>query len=210
MAFFCYTMYPNQSGSGWQALLRSPAAHTLALWAIAIGTIHAITTLLFNVLGLAPSSDNWFAVPLLASFLACGSTAVALQSWVWQQPLHGLLGTASGAAAGAVVGFFLAAELIEQNWTVAGLGLCAGAVFVGFIAQVVYRAQPRYSLWAQAIALVSGLCGYGLAFGLAAWALAAFDTGRLGLAVILGGLSVLYLFSVRRSLVVVGRYRARS
>lgn len=206
-------MHPNQSRSVWQAFWRSPPVHNLILGAIAISTIHAITTLLFNVLGLSPSSNNWFAAPLLGGFLACGSTAVALQSWIWQQPFHRFLGTASGVAAGSVVGFFLASELAsqlgKQNWTLAGIGLVAGGLLLGLIAQGVYRRQPRYSLWAQAIALISGLCGYGFAFGLAAWALAAFDTQRWGLAVSLGGLSILYLFSVRRSLVVVGRYRLR-
>lgn len=59
---------------------------------------------------------------------------------------------------------------------------------------------------AMAIALISGICAYGLAFGLGAWAFAALSTGHVGLSIPLGLLTGLSLWGTRRSWRVIAHY----
>ena len=53
-------------------------------------------------------------------------------------------------------------------------------------------------VWQAAIALTSGLCAYGMAFGLGTWTLAAGSTQRWLLALGLGVLTGLYLWLTQR------------
>lgn len=187
-------MIHRNSKTGWSTLGQS-----LGLGAIALFAFHAISTLLFAVLGLAPSSPNWPFVLILAGALAIAGAAAGLQTFMLSPRLHRLMGIASGTASGVILGFFTIGQLSgkQAQWAIGGA--IAGGVFLGALAGWADgRAGRRF--WGRAIASISIVCAYGAAFGLGSWGIAAVSTGRWGLAILLGLLTGLYLWLTKRSL----------
>ena len=156
--------------------------------AIALFTIHAISSLVFSVVHLAPSSPNWGLALTLGSFLAIAGAAVGMQG---RAPRR-LTGLVSGGASVALLGFYSAGQLSGQqvDWAIGGavVGLVTGGG-LGVI-----------RTGRVAIALVSSLCSYGAVFGFAAWTLAAVSGKRWGVAIIMGLLTGLYLLFTQRGL----------
>ena len=173
--------------------LRRQGRYIAGLGAIALFGGHAISSLVFSVLGIAPSSPNWSLVLTLSSFLAVAGAASGLRSMLPPR----LASLVSGAASGAVLGFYSLGQLGGQQaqWAIAGAvgGLAIGGA-VGLWAS---RKQER-RFWQAAIALTSGLCAYGMAFGLGTWTLAAVSTQHWLLALGLGFLTGLYLWLTQR------------
>lgn len=204
-------------GVSWDPL--SWGLSLLGLGLVALVAIHAVSVLLFSVLGLAISSPNWPFVPTLGGVLAIATGAVAVQSFGYSRQqqrrrwfMYRISGVLSGAASGAVLGFFYVGSWQGNHIVWAFGGLAVGSLLLGFLAALVYgkqesqgdlaRATRRHAVvrWmGVAIALTSSICAYGLAYGLGAWAWSALNTGRLGLAIVLAGLSLLSLWCVRRS-----------
>ncbi|MGB3787902.1 MAG: hypothetical protein WA949_07825 [Phormidesmis sp.] len=171
---------------------------------------HALSVLMFAVLGLVPSSPNWSKGLILAGVLAIASTTVCLQSLTTQQSLYRLLGTISSIASGAILGVFVSGRISEQqlSWVVVGLtigGLLFGAV--AFWSYGVRKSESR-RLVGGAIALINGLCAYTLAFGLGTWFFAALTVNSWILSGILGIATSLSLLATRRSLTVFVRWVA--
>ncbi|MEL6555330.1 MAG: hypothetical protein AAFQ63_17990 [Cyanobacteria bacterium J06621_11] len=197
---------------------------------IGVLSFHATSTLLLAVLGVGPSSENWSRLLTLAGVLAVSGGAVGIQSYLYDRKskfklyhfrlYHTVSGVISGGASGAVVGFFTGGQLGEQavSWAIAGLifGSLILAVIAGWAYQRLSSLQAREEqtqkdrassgsyFWASvcggAIALISGLCAYSLAFGLGAWTLMALSVGRIALAGLLSLPTVLYLWFTRRAL----------
>ena len=193
----------------------------VGLAVIALPTVHIVSTLLFAVLGLAPSSSRWSLSLTFAGVLAVIGFAIGLQSKLVRlqqrskvtDTLQVLVGTVSGVASGALLGFFIGGQLGKQQTLWAVVGLAIGAVGFGSLAMWAYRKQVRNkgrrgfrfaSFCCSALSLVGGLCAYGLAFGLGAWAWMAIGTGRIGLAVLLGLLTALYLWCTRQAILLLG------
>ena len=174
----------------WQATV-----YTTGLIAIALFTFHAISSLVFSVLGLAPSSPQWGLVLTLGGFLAVAGAAIGVQSL--QRLPRRLTGMISGAASVAILSLYSFGQLSEQDtvWAISGavLGLVVGGG-LGF------WTAGKHRLGGSAIALISSLCAYGAAFGIGSWTLAALDTQRWGLALGLGLLTGLYLWCTQRGL----------
>ena len=107
--------------------------YTVGLVAIALFTIHALASLIFDIIGLAPSSPQWAAVLFLCGFLALAGTAVGLQS-LNSSPQR-LTGLVSGASSMALLGTYSVRELMGQraSWALvgAGMGLIIGGT-LGF------------------------------------------------------------------------------
>ncbi|MBE9070376.1 hypothetical protein IQ260_27410, partial [Leptolyngbya cf. ectocarpi LEGE 11479] len=83
---------------------RPKGSQTVGLAAIALFTFHAVSSLVFSVIDLAPSSPLWGLTLTLAGFLAVAGAAVGLQSLkILPQWLTGL---GSGAASGALLCFY--------------------------------------------------------------------------------------------------------
>lgn len=173
----------------------SASLRTISLAAIALFTVHAISSLVFSVLGLAPSSPNWGLTLTLGGFLAVAGAAVGLQTLkILPQRLTGLL---SGASSGALLCFYSFGQLSGQAvlWAITGavVGLVAGG-------GLGYWSASKPGFWRVAIALVSTLCAYGFAFGLGTWTLAAVKVQHWGLVLGLGGLTFIYLWFTQRAL----------
>ena len=224
--------FPNNFRRGYASV--SWGLSLLGLGFVALVTIHAVSVLLFSVLGLAISSPSWPFVPTLAGFLSIATGAVALQSlsYAKQQPVQSLAyrtaGLLSGAASGAVIGFFYVGSWKDNQIGWAFGGLAMGSVLLGLLAALTYGPHRRADShihshkgslssgnarlsairwWSGlAIALTSSICAYGLAYGLGAWAWNALTVGRFGLAVVLGLLSVLSLWCVRRSWILLSHF----
>lgn len=168
---------------------------TVGLAAIALFTFHAISSLVFSVLDLAPSSPLWGLTLTLAGFLAVAGAAVGLQALkILPQWLTGLV---SGAASGALLCFYSFGQLSGQevSWAIAGavVGLLGGGSLGSWAAR-------RQGFWWVAIALTSTLCAYGFAFGLGTWTLAAITVERWFLAAGLGSVTFLYLWFIQQAL----------
>ena len=172
-------------------LRRRGAISVVGLVAIALFTAHALSSLVFSVLGLAPSSPQWGLALTLGSFLAIAGAAAGLQSRLPQR----LARLISGAFSVALLGFYTVGQLTGQQavWAITGavLGLMVGGG-LGFVS--------GSGFWRVAIALTSGLCAYGAAFGFGSWTLAAIGVQRWGLALGLGLLTGLYLWFTRQAL----------
>lgn len=179
------------------------------LGAVGVLTFHVVSTLLLAVIGLAPSSARWELLLAFAGVLAIAGAAVSLQSYVSKPPYQTWLGIVSGGASGAVLGFFTGGQLGDQQALWAAVGLAIGGTLLAAIAGWAYRervdtVQPSWAgFWGGAIALISGLCAYGLAFGLGAWVWMALSVGRVGLAGLLCVPAVFYLWCTRRALTLI-------
>lgn len=175
------------------------ALQGLAWVAIASLAFSAVSTLLFGVLGLAPSNPDWHLVPLLGGVLALAGAAVGIQTLKPSKTY--LMGIVSGLTSGAIFGFYHAGQWSQNiSWAVGGAIL--GGLLGGALAEWAYRPQPgpgQYFL-GVAIAIVSAFCAYGTAFGLGAWALMALSTQHWGLAILLTLPAGLYLWLTQRAL----------
>lgn len=218
--------FPKNFRRGYAPVLRGVSSWGLSLLGlglVALVAIHAVSTLLFSVLGLSISSPSWPFVPRLAGVLAIATGAITVQSFSYSRQqqcrrliMYRISGLLSGLASGAVLGFFYVGSWKGNHIVWAFGGLAAGSVLLGLLAVLVYGAQDRkedlvrvtrrtivFRWLGVAIALTSSICAYGFAYGLGAWAWSALHTGRLGLAIVLGGLSLLSLWCVRRSWLVI-------
>ncbi len=179
---------------GWIILGRS-----LTLAAIALFACHAVSIMLFGVLGLAPSSPKWIFAPILAISLAIAGAGVGFQTFELSPRFRWLAGIASGTASGVILGFFSIGQLGGKQMVWAIGGAIAGGVLLGGLAGWTEGRVGR-RFWGLAIASVSVVCAYGAAFGFGAWAMAAVSAERWGLAILLGGMTGVYLWLTRRSL----------
>ena len=186
---------------------RTMIGQSLGLGVVAHFAFHVVSVFLFAVLGLAPSSPNWNFVWIVGGTLAIAGSALGLQTFKLSCRLHWLAGIASGAASGAILGFYSSGLLSGRQSQWAIWGALAGSVLLGALAGWANGKSSRYSapgagqrFCRMAIALASAFCTYGVAFGLGAWVFAAMDAQRWGLGTLLGLLSGLYLWITRRSL----------
>ena len=169
--------------------------YTAGLIAIALFTVHAISSLVFSVLGLAPSSPQWGLALTLGGFLAVAGAAIGIQSLqCLPRRLTGLIG---GAASVAILGLYSFGQLSEQDTVWAVSGAVVGMVVGGGCG---FWTAGKQRVGGSAIALISSLCAYGAAFGVGSWTLAALDTRHWGLALGLGLLTALYLWCTQRGL----------
>ena len=169
--------------------------YTVGLVAIALFTVHALASLIFDIIGLAPSSPQWGAVLILGGLLALAGTAMGLQSL--NSIPQRLTGIISGASSTALLGIYSIGELMGQQASWALVGAAMGAIIGGTLGFWTVR---RHGFCRVAIALISSLCTYGTAFGLSTWTLAAMTTQHWGLALGLGLVTGFYLWLTQRAL----------
>lgn len=173
----------------------------LSVVAIALLTFHAVSTLIFAVLGLAPSSPRWGFVPGLGGVLAIAGTAAIAQTFPMPKLGERLAGLASGGASGAILGFFYIGQLINQQakWAIAGALFCSAVLGLLAAWSSGSEAPTRFQgVINVAMVLMANICAYGFAFGSGAWLFAAVSTGHWAIAVPLGLLTALYLWLTRR------------
>lgn len=171
----------------------------VGLLAIATSTFSIISSLLFGVLGLAPSSPDWHLALLVAFVFSLAGAAVGIQTF--KTPYFRQMGIISGITTGAILGFYNAGQFNQEAALAIG-GAIVGSLLGGVLAVWTYRPQPGRAqhLIGVAIAIVSTFCAYGAAFGLGAWTLMALSTYHWGLALVLALPTGLYLWLTQRSL----------
>jgi len=182
--------------------------NSLGLLTIAAYAFHALSSLLFSVIGLAPSSPAWNLALLLGSILAVSGIAVGLQTFPLHLWLRQIAGVISGATSGALLGFYALGQFSGQQATWAFVGAAIGGIGGGSLALWAYGSR-KVGAWRRfgglAIAISSSLCSYSMAFGLGTWMFAAINTARWGLSMPLALATVLYLWMTQRALVWVYR-----
>lgn len=164
----------------------------IGLGAIALFTFHAVSSLVFSVLGLTPSGPDWNLALTLGGFLAVAGAAVGLHARLPQR----LTGLISGGASLAVLCFYGFGQTSGQDVTWAVTGAVVG-LFLG--SGLGFWAAGRKGFLRAAIALASTLCAYGFAFGLGTWTLSAIDVQRWGAALVLGSLTFIYLWLTKQA-----------
>ena len=218
-ALFLRSFYLSMTFSALKSSQVRRGIYWIGLGAVGVLTFHAISTLLLAVLGVAPRGENRTLLLALAGVLAISGAAVGIQSYchgVEHNLAYRILGTISGGTSGAVLGFFVGGQLGDQKARWANAGLIIGALLLSSLAGWAYRhsataetnaATSRASFWkiflSSAIALISSLCAYCLAFGLSAWTLMALSVGQTGLAGPLSLAALLYLWFTRRAWILV-------
>lgn len=183
-------------------LCRPTVVHGVGLIAIALFPCHAISSLVFSVLDLAPSSPYWGLALALGGSLAMAGAAAGVQSLMPHHPrTQRLTGLVSGLLSGAILGFYTLGQLTGQQAQWAVVGAVVGGIAGG---RVGLARRNRFG--PAAIALTSGLCAYGTAFGCGTWAMAAAAVQRWDLALGLGLITGIYLWFTRRVLGMAWRY----
>ena len=186
--------------------------HLLGLSAIALLTAHALSTLFFAVIGLAPSSPNWPLAVLFASFLSLSGATVGLKNVKSIHRISQPITILGSFSAGAILGLFTLGQLSDQDTTWAAVGLVVGGIGFGAIAKWAHSRQETMGklFWKRAIALIQGLCAYTLASGFGIWTWAALTASRPLLAILTGLIALLYLWFTRRAITVLQRSRLNS
>ena len=188
--YYLFAMVQN-----YRRFLRRHGWYIPFLVAIALFSFHAISSLVFAVIGLAPSSAKWSLAPLLGGFLTVAGAAIGLHSF--KRFPKRLTGSISGASSLAIIGFYSFGQLSDQDPVMAFTGAAVGGV-IG--AGLGFWSARRSGFWPSAIALCASLCAYGAAFGFSTWVFAAITVGRWEIAIPLGILTGLYLWFTRRAL----------
>lgn len=203
---------PSNSAAGKQFGHRPGLMGRLGLWiglgAIALLSFHIIGVLVSNLLGLSPGSSNWPLALVLIGFFATAGFFTSLQSLQPANAFHKVYQAISAASSGAVLGVFVGAELSEQETVGSVLGLVIGGVLLLRVAMVAYRSRVRFwrAFVGSVIALIGSVCSYAATFTVGAWFWAALTTQRIGLAILLGAITLLGLWLTRHSIRTISRY----
>lgn len=154
---------------------------------------HAISHLVFSSLGQTPTDKAWNYVMALLISLGIGGACAGIpsRSPTWN---HSLL-LLSGAATGAVTGFYYSGLVAGKNPQIATVGAIAGALLA-------VLGSWRWSsvIWAIALRLSGAIAAYGCCWLVGATALGCLNTHHWFAGLALSGLSLLYLWFTARSL----------
>lgn len=147
----------------------------------------AVTRTVFSALGEPVGGRGWsYIVALLVSLSISGAGSAAR---IVMAPQSGAVAFAlSGAASGALLGFFYGGLAANKNPQVAAIAAVVGGVLMG-----VASLRFRTGAVAVAVAIAAAVTGYGLAFWLWATAIAFLSGQRLVWGIFLIALSLAYI-----------------
>lgn len=141
-----------------------------------------VSTLVFWVLGIAPSSPNWAVLVALIVVLFTAGATIGSQRLDPTVAVGRTRATVSSALSGGLIGFYGAATVSgdRPGWTTAGtLLLATGA---GAVSNTAHRDATPVGEGTSLVRLVvlsfASVAGYGAAFVAAAWTIFAIDAGR--------------------------------
>lgn len=180
-----YTPVPLSKHQRFVALLVAISAFLL------VG--HAISHLVSSSLGQTPADKAWNYVIALLISLGIGGACAGVQSRSpsWNK----LLLFISGAATGAVTGFYYGGLAAGKNPQIAVAGAVIGGLLVGLLTW-----QWRSPIWTIALRLSGAIAAYGCFFLVGTTALACLNTGHGFVGIVLCSLALLYLWLTGRSL----------
>ncbi|NJP08225.1 MAG: pentapeptide repeat-containing protein [Leptolyngbyaceae cyanobacterium RU_5_1] len=176
---------------------------------------HAISRLVFGVLGQTPTDRAWgYVIALLISSGIAGGCS-GIRSLVKQRRLRGLATVLSGTASGALIGFFYAgtSTKVLMDWLHAWFSLgenptqnypqaaIAGAV-VGGLGVGIACLQCQSATLKIAVSMAGALAAYGFTFLIGAMAIAVLNTRHLDWGMALSLVSLIYLWLTVKSLAI--------
>jgi Pentapeptide repeats (8 copies) len=173
--------------SPFQSILRISVAI-----AVALVMTDAVSRLVFGALGKTWEDPAWPFVLLLQGVMAAIGLASATSLWA-KRPLRAWAYWAAGVLTGALLGFFYGGYLNDSNPVSAGVGAVVGLLVMGLLFQI-----AGHHPWLRVGVLVGrAIALYGFTFFVGMWAIAAWSTAKLLLALGLSGLdlSALWLSS---------------
>jgi hypothetical protein len=150
-------------------------------------SFHAYSQMIFGVVGLIPEDPAWvYTYPLHVS-LAIAAVGAVVRGICSRKPLFKFIAaTISGAASGALLGFFYLGSMAGKNSQMAGSGSVVGAVIVALL----FLWQKKG--WMKvAIASLGAVAAYGLTFLFVARAIAYLSVNQLVGGIFWGILSLL-------------------
>jgi hypothetical protein len=157
---------------------------------------NAFSQMLFGVLGRTPAESGWSFVIALGASLAISGGFSGIRAFTGTTSFARRVATiVSGAASGALLGFFYAGISTNNNPQFAIAGAVLGGVVMAFVSF-----KFRTVLVAVAIAIAGAASGYGFAFFSGATAIAHFSVQSLGWGVVWGVLSLGYIGLTMNSL----------
>lgn len=157
---------------------------------------NAFSQMLFGVLGRTAAEQGWSFVIALAVSLAISGGFSGVRAFTGTKSLARRMATiVSGAASGALLGFFYAGSSTNNNAQIAIAGAVLGGVIMAFVSF-----KFRTVIVAVAIAIAGAASGYGFAFFSGATAIAHFSVQSLGWGVVWGALSLGYIGLTMNSL----------
>ena len=150
---------------------------------------------LSKIRGLAPSDYRSYILALAIS-LAIAGAFCGVRVMTGSKSMVGRVATiVSGAASGALLGFYYGGTTTNNNPKIAIAGAVFGAVV---IAMAIILVRGRFV--AVAVAVAGAVAGYGFAFFIGAIAIAHLSAQKLLMGVVWGSLSVGYIWLTINSL----------
>lgn len=158
---------------------------------VALLTFNAFSQMVFGALSKTPSDPSWsFIIALCISLAISGTSSAARAILGKKSSIVGRITLIiSGAASGALIGFFYGGITTNNNPKMA----IVGAVLGGLIMAITLILRVGRRLMAVAVAVAGAVSGYGLAFLLGAIAIANLSVQNLLWGMIWGILSITYI-----------------
>lgn len=158
---------------------------------VALLTFNAFSQMIFGALSKTPSDPSWSFVIALYVSLAISGTFGAARAIIGKK--SAILGRItliiSGAASGALIGFFYGGITTNNNPKMA----IVGAVLGGLIIAITLILHVGRRLMVVAVAVAGAVAGYGLAFLVGAIAIAYLSVQNLLWGMVWGTLSITYI-----------------
>jgi hypothetical protein len=163
---------------------------------VALLAADAFSQMIFGALGRTAAEPGWSFILALGISLAIAGAFAPAKVLLGNKSLAGRLASAvSGAASGALLGFFYAGSTTNNNPQIATIGAVLGGLVM---AMAIFR-WNRGGL-AVAVAVAGAIAGYGFAFLIGATAIAFFSSQRWIMAAVWGTVSVSYMWLTLNSL----------
>ncbi|HEY9832087.1 MAG TPA: pentapeptide repeat-containing protein [Stenomitos sp.] len=168
---------------------------------MALISADAFSKMIFGLLGRTPAEGGWSFVIALGVSLAISGTFSGLRVMMRPKSLTRRIATIiSGAASGALLGFFYAGSTTDNNAQFAIAGAVLGGVLMALICW-----RVRHPLVAVAVAAVGAVAGYGFAFFTGATAITYLSVQKFVWGVFWGALSLAYIGLTMNSLILMVR-----
>ncbi len=164
----------------------------LVVVAVVVGllAVDAYSQMIFGVLGRTSAEPAWSYVIALYVSLAIAGTFCAARVLTGSKLIAEQVATiVSGAASGALLGFFYGGSTTNNNPQMA----IAGAVIGGLVMAIAISFRVSSRFISVGVAVAGAVAGYGFAFLVGTTAIAYSSAQKLVWAVIWGSLSIVYI-----------------
>ncbi len=129
---------------------------------VMIAAFHAMSQMLFAVMGLTPDDDLWKYVLALIISLAIAVIFAAMRHWLEHRRIATIL---SGAASSALLGFYYGGVFSNKNLQIAAITAAISAIIIAVFSYL------GSGLVAIAVSVAGCIASYGLTFFVGVWAI---------------------------------------